>query len=90
MTLQEQVDLYLKVSRCWNDHRLADEPILTFGVTCKILRAIVDNPVTPLIGKRAQILLNDIAKNNIDPKPQIRGKRADVLIIDDIASTPSK
>jgi hypothetical protein len=69
MTLQDQIDLYLKVSRCWNNHRLEGEPILTFGVTCKVLRAIIDRPASPLIGKRAQILLDDIAKNNCDPKP---------------------
>lgn len=87
MTLQEQAAKYWLVRQCWGNPSLAVTKKMTFGVTVKILRSIIDGTSSSHIRGLAQQLLDDIVANTVSPQVpnEIRGKGVHALIIDDVA-----
>lgn len=68
LTHEQQVSLFWKIQRAWQDRRAAKEPLITFEQACKCLRAIIAEPAVPSIGKAAKKLLDDIVLNAVSPE----------------------
>ncbi len=68
LTHEQQVSLYWKIQRAWQDRRAAKEPMITFEQACKCLRAIIEAPAASGIGASAKKLLNDIVLNAVAPE----------------------
>lgn len=63
-TASQQALLYLTISQAWNGD---NKELITFGSVVKCLRFIINSPATPLLARRAQLLLDDIVANCSSP-----------------------